>query len=374
MAEFYRFPQWILTALVMIVALCIVLQTLTVSYSFRRLPAGWAYRAENGMECAVLAVLFLFAALLAQVQYGLYGDFLIPSAYCLARQAAFLLCAVLSAAAAAGTELIWPFFVIGGAAVLLPLTEAITGAAYPFFFLVALLYFLLRSIHICLIRRRELYTCISSISVKEAIDTLHTGLLFFRRSGDILLCNRRMDALARQLTGQPLRSGLEFQRYLENGELQDGCIREALGDQQVFRLPDASVWSIAAHAIPMGRRTCVLLTADDVTERWDAVTLLARQNEALEQRGRELAGRGTADGFCPQSSLSLAEGRYALSRPPPGAAAGDLSGLGCVGGGPGSAAGGRGSGRCLRGNRRGVRHQCRAPRLCHPRPVPPVPQ
>ena len=150
------------------------------------------------------------------------------------------------------------------------------------------MYFLLRSIHICLIRRRELYTCISSISVKEAIDTLHTGLLFFRRSGDILLCNRRMDTLARQLTGQPLRSGLEFQRHLENGELQGGCIRETLGDQQVFRLPDASVWSIAAHAIPMGRRTCVLLTADDVTERWDAVTLLARQNEALEQRGREL--------------------------------------------------------------------------------------
>ena len=55
-AEFYRFPQWILTALVMIVALCIVLQTLTVSYSFRRLPADWAYGAENGMECAVLAV------------------------------------------------------------------------------------------------------------------------------------------------------------------------------------------------------------------------------------------------------------------------------------------------------------------------------
>lgn len=310
MAEFYRFPQWILTALVMIVALCIVLQTLTVSYSFRRLPAGWAYRAENGMECAVLAVLFLFAALLAQVQYGLYGDFLIPSAYCLARQAAFLLCAVLSAAAAAGTELIWPFFVIGGAAVLLPLTEAITGAAYPFFFLAALLYFLLRSIHICLIRRRELYTCISSISVKEAIDTLHTGLLFFRRSGDILLCNRRMDALARQLTGQPLRSGLEFQRYLENGELQDGCIREALGDQQVFRLPDASVWSIAAHAIPMGRRTCVLLTADDVTERWDAVTLLARQNEALEQRGREL--RHTIEhlqAICEAEEIARSKGR-----------------------------------------------------------------
>lgn len=310
MAEFYRFPQWVLTALVMVTAVCIVLQTLTLSFSFRRLPAGWGRRAENGMECAVLAALFLFAALLGQVQYGLYGGFLLPSAYGNTRQVVFLLCAVLGAAAAVGTELIGPFFVIGGAAVLLPLTEAITGAAYPFFFLAALLYFLIRSAHVCLIRRRELYTQLSSVSVKEAIDTLHTGLLFFRQSGEPLLCNRRMDALARQLTGQSLRSGLEFRRHLEGGELRGGCVREVLGDQQVFRLPDASVWSITAYTISMGRRACVLLTADDVTARWDAVKHLARQNEALEQRGREL--RHTIEhlqAICEAEEIARSKGR-----------------------------------------------------------------
>ena len=235
MAEFYRFPQWVVTALVMVTAVCIALQTLIVSFSFRRLPAGWGRRAENGMECAVLAALFLFAALLGQVQYGLYGGFLLPSAYGNTRQVVFLLCAVLATAAAVGTELIWPFFVIGGAAVLLPLTEVVTGTAYPFFFLAGILFFLLRSAHVCLIRRRELNTRLSSVSVKEAIDTLHTGLLFFRQSGEPLLCNRRMDTLARQLTGQPLRSGLEFRRHLESGQLQDGCVREVLGDQHCLQ-------------------------------------------------------------------------------------------------------------------------------------------
>lgn len=288
MAEFYGFPHGMLIALVMMAALCILLQTLAVSYSIRRLRTGWARRAENGMECAILAALFLFTALLGQVQYGLYGGFLMPSAYSLARQGAFLLISVLGVAAAVGTELIWPFFVLGGVAVLLPATEKVTGAAYPFFFLAALLYFLLRSIHICRMRRRELDTQISSISVKEAIDTLHTGLLFFRPEGEILLCNLRMDILARQLTGRSLQNGREFQRLLERGELHVGCAREALGGQQVFRLPDASVWSMSAHDIPMGRRSFVLVTADDVTAQWDAVTLLARQNEALEKRGQEL--------------------------------------------------------------------------------------
>ena len=424
MAEFYRFPQWVLTALVMVTAVCIALQTLIVSFSFRRLPAGWGRRVENGMECAVLAALFLFAALLGQVQYGLYGDFLLPSAYGNIRQMVFLLCAVLGTAAAVGTELIWPFFVIGGAAVLLPLTEVVTGTAYPFFFLAALLYFLIRSAHVCLIRRRELNTRLSSVSVKEAIDTLHTGLLFFRQSGEPLLCNRRMDTLARQLTGQPLRSGLEFRRHLESGQLQDGCVREVLGDQQVFRLPDASVWSVTAYNIPVNHRACVLLTADDVTAQWDAVKHLARQNEALEQRGRELRHtiehlqaiceaeeiarskgrvhdllgqrislllRALRDGQQPDESLLMDFARSlptALREDDTPSPARRLALLretfqgmdvsvdvhGCVGGGPGGAARGPGGGRCLCRDRRGVRHQRGAPRLRHSHPVPPVPQ
>lgn len=133
MAEFYRFPHGILTMLVMAVALCIVLQALNISYSIRRLRAGWARIAENGMECAVLAVLFLFAALLGQVQYGLYGNFMAANSYAFARQVVFLLAAVLGTSAAVGTELIWPFFAVGGAAVLLPITERIAGPAYPLF-------------------------------------------------------------------------------------------------------------------------------------------------------------------------------------------------------------------------------------------------
>ena len=310
MAEFYCFPQWMLTAWVMVAAVCIMLQTLAISYSFRRLPGGWARRVENGMECAVLATLFLFAALLGQVQYGLYGGFLMPSDYEFARQVVFLLAAVLGTAAAVGTELIWPFFVASGAAILLPLTEEITGAAYPCFFLAALLYFLLRSIHICLLRRRELYTQISSISVKEAVDALHTGLLFFRPKGDILLCNRRMDGLARQMADRPLYSGREFQRLLEEGAICGGCVREVLGGQQVFRFPDASVWSFSSYELSAGRRTFVLITADDVTAQWDAVTLLARQNETLEKRGQEL--RHTIEhlqAICEAEEIARSKGR-----------------------------------------------------------------
>lgn len=310
MAEFYRWPHWMRTALVMALALCIVLQTQTISYSVRRLRTGWARRLETGMECVILAVLFLLAALLAQVQYALYCGFLAPGAYGPARQAVFMLTAVLGVTAAVSAELIWPFFAVGGAVVLLPLTENIMGPAYPLLFLASILFFLLRSAHICLMRRQELNTQISYISVKEAIDTLHTGLLFYRPEGDILLCNRQMDELAKQITGHSLQSGREFQRFLESGPLHRGCVREVLGAQQVFRLPDASVWSISVHDIPMGHRTLLLMTADDITERWDAVTLLNNQNQALEKRGQEL--RHTIEhlqAICEAEEIARSKGR-----------------------------------------------------------------
>ena len=310
MAEFYCWPHWMLTALVMVLALGILLQTLVVSYSFRRLRTGWVRGVENGMECAVLAALLCYAARLAQVQYGLYCGFLSPGDYGAARQVVFLMTAVLGTAAAVGAENMQPFFAVGGAVVLLPMTEAIAGAAYPFFFLGSTLLFLLRGGHLFVTRRRELGSKISAVSVKEAIDTMHTGLLCFRQAGEILLCNRRMDALAQQLTGKPLQNGREFQKTLQCGDLGGGCAREVLGGQQVFRLPDSSVWRISAHAISMGSRAVTLLTADDVTEQWDAVTILARQNQALQKRGQEL--RHTIEhlqSICEAEEIARSKGR-----------------------------------------------------------------
>ncbi len=310
MAEFYRFPSWLLTALVMLVSVCIILQTLAGMYSIRRLHTGWVRRAENQMEFAILLVLFFFAAMLAQVQYALFCGFLAPSAYGLQRQLVFLLAAVLSTIASVGTELIWPFFAVGASAVLLPIVENIMGPAYPVVFIASILFFLMRSIHICLLRRKELDTQISSMSVKEAIDKLNTGLLFFKPDGDILLCNSRMETLAPQLTGCPLQNGREFQQSLEDGLLPVGCVREVLGGQQVFRLNDTSVWSLSPHNIRLGRRSYVLLTADDVTERWDAVALLSRQNEALEKRGQELRHTiQNLQAICEAEEIARSKGR-----------------------------------------------------------------
>ena len=288
MAEFYRLPHWILTTLVMMISVCIIMQTQTIAYSIRRLCVSWVRRLENMLECSILIILFLFVALLAQVQYALDCQYLAYSDYVVARQVGFLLISIVGTITAVGTELIWPLLIVAAATVLLPVTEDITGQFYPLLFFISLMFYLIRSIHICLIRQRDIHTNISSDSIKEAIDKLRTGLLLYNVDGDILLSNRQMDIIAKQMTGNPLQNAKRFQQIIEDDILLNGCTREYLGGQQVFRLSNSTVWNISFYDIPMVRGKMMLLCADDVTQRWDAMKHLDAQNQLLQKRGEEL--------------------------------------------------------------------------------------
>ena len=288
MAECYRFSGWLLLWVSMLTAFCIVFQALAVTFSFRRLPRGWVRWSENLLESGVLLHLFLCAALIAQVQYNARHGFLLSSSYGTARQAVFFFVAVLSVCAAVGLEVMWPFGAAAAAAIPLPIVERMAGPAYPFLFVAGILFCLLRSVHICLLRRRELHTQISAGSVKEAIDGLNTGLVFYYPNGESLLSNRRMEHLIQCCTGDYSRNGEDFFRILQGGSLAGGCERETLGGQTAIRLPDGTAWLFRRHELLVGRRRCFLLSATDMTEQWAADQALYRQNRELAQRGEDL--------------------------------------------------------------------------------------
>lgn len=288
MAECYRFSGWLLILVSMLTAFCIVFQALAVTFSFRRLPGSWVRWSENLLESGVLLHLFLCAALTAQVQYNAQHGFLLPSSYETARQAVFFLVAVLSVCAAVGLDVMWPFSAAAAAAIPLPVVERLAGSAYPVLFVAGILFCLLRSVHIFLLRRRELHTQISTGSVKEAIDELHTGLLFCNPGGEPLLCNRQMEKLLRCCTGAYTRNGEEFFHLLQDGVLEPGCERAEMGGQTAIRLPDDTIWIFHRHELLVDRRCCTLLSATDMTDQWNADQALYEQNQELEQRGEYL--------------------------------------------------------------------------------------
>ena len=135
MAEFYRFPHGILTMLVMAVALCIVLQAQNISYSIRRLRAGWA-RHSGKREWNAPSWRCCFSLQLSWARYstGCTGNFMAANSYAFARQVVFLLAAVLGDFRRCGNRVDLAIFRSGRGCCVTSHNREIAGPAYPSLF------------------------------------------------------------------------------------------------------------------------------------------------------------------------------------------------------------------------------------------------
>ena len=141
-------------------------------------------------------------------------------------------------------------------------------------FLAVLAILLARGIVISLRRYREIKTSISALSIKNAIDSLRTGVLFCEPDGHILLANAQMQRLMMTITSKVYRNGSAFWALLEAEPLRI--------------LPDGAAWKFTRTELHIKRKKYIQLTAADITERWELTAQLQQQNEQLQQRGEEL--------------------------------------------------------------------------------------
>jgi len=165
---------------------------------------------------------------------------------------------------------------------------ALKGRIFIWICLIVILILLARSICISLLRYKEINTGISALSVKNAIDSLHTGILFSDPDGFILLSNAKMQRLMTEITGKIQRNGWHFYCTLTSGVLRPGCQKTEFEGQIVCLLPDGSAWMFTRTELPIGKKIYIQLTAADITERWELTAQLQRQGIQLEQSGEEL--------------------------------------------------------------------------------------
>lgn len=103
---------------------------------------------------------------------------------------------------------------------------------------------------------------ITGMSVKEATDSLPSGLCFYLPGGRIVLVNRSMEALCRELTGGALVNGERFRETLFSGGTP-------------LLLSDGSAWAVSERTTDYEGETLHMLMATDVTE-------LHRKNQSLQ--------------------------------------------------------------------------------------------
>lgn len=295
MPEAFLLPEWFRITASMLAALLVVAQAVAFIYSFYRSYAGYSQKLDNVVEAMVLVYSFLLVLLAGNMQTDAHSA---PVFFAVVRLLQYVLFGATILAVAVNLlhfRRICALLIVPLEAMPLPLTEQYFPFAFSSLCLLATALLFIRAVVQIVCYHRDTRKKLSYISIKFAIDALHTGILFCRPNGQILLSNTKMQRLMVTLTGSLLRNGREFfDDYLSLGKCLDGCERLPIGNQIAYRLPDESVWLFTKSDISSGRRIFVQLSATDITDQWKMTAELRKQHTMLQSRQNEL-NRAIAD-------------------------------------------------------------------------------
>ena len=142
---------------------------------------------------------------------------------------------------------------------------------------------LLNNIH------RHKYERITGMSIKEAMDGFPDGVLCYAPKGRVMLVNQAMKEFCRQMTGGELVNGDLFTQQMMSGQIRPGCRIVTVGDENVFVLPDETVWKINLQDIPFEDSEVRMLTASEITEEYRKTEELRAMQKGLAALGERLA-------------------------------------------------------------------------------------
>jgi signal transduction histidine kinase len=288
MAEFYLLPRAVSYLITAAFALCVLSQTLTVILCYYRYPRSSARITETLLESFVLGHVLVCSLLHGQTMQSYGLGIYVSGGYAGLRILFFILIAASAALTAAFSRKPQSLFAVLAASLTLPLTEELLGNAYAYLYISALAFWLIRSICANVIIYNESKSKLSALSVKNAVDSIHTGVMFCERDGFILLTNKKMQWLMTAITGGPQRNGRYFLGLLSLNEVEPGCEVTWFEEKNVCLLTDGSVWLFDISELSIHKKTYIQLTAADITERWKLTAELRPHNEELERRRKEL--------------------------------------------------------------------------------------
>ncbi|NLC03639.1 MAG: hypothetical protein GX787_05080 [Tissierellia bacterium] len=288
MIEFFSLSWGIHIFVVFILGICVLSQTLVLVFSFFRHGLTTTKVFENLLELSILFQIILFAILFGEMGNGYKNGLVLSSGYENLRISIFLVVLILVIIVSILTK-DWLFFTIIPATLIsLPLIENVLGSAFPWFFIFALIFLLLRSIKICISSIIAIRTDISALSVVHAVDTLHTGVLFSENDGYTLLSNHQMQNFMIATTGKIFRNPIEFYDLLLSDQYERNYKKAELEGQIVYILPDGSAWMLTKTDISFLMKNYIHISVADVSQLWELTAKLQQQEEELRYKSEEL--------------------------------------------------------------------------------------
>ena len=286
--EFFVFLRIITFLVTVTLTLCVLAQTIATVTSFSRYPRNSARVYETFLEVLVLGHIMLCTLLHLQAEEEFAADALVPPELVVIRYILFaaVIAAVILVTMYTKKPKALPILLASG--LTLPFVEQMAGYAFFYINLAVIVFWFKRSIICGLSYRRENKSGLSVLSVKIAIDSMVTGVMFCRQDGFILLANERMQRLMTAITGKAQRNGRHFFSLLTLGEVKPDCNAGWFEEQNVIILPDGTAWQFEVNELPMGGKKYFQLSAIEISELWNVTLNLRPQNDILLKRQNEL--------------------------------------------------------------------------------------
>lgn len=288
MNEFYAISWKVHILIIVILGLCVLMQTLALILNFYRNNFNKTLAFQCILEFFILCEILVFSLLHGQMLSSYRNGFLVPSGYEQVRVFVFLVIFILVIIVCILSGQWLPLSVIPAAAISLPMMENILDHLFPWFFTGALMFFLIRSIRKSSFSIIGIQTNISALSVTHAIDILNTGILFSENDGYILLSNEQMRKMMIAITGRLFRNAIQFYDAVLSDKYQSRYQKIQLDGQMVCLLPDGTAWMFAKADIVIGLKNYIHISVADVTELWILTTKLQLQDQALRNKSNQL--------------------------------------------------------------------------------------
>jgi len=280
--NFYLLPGSIRIAFSVCALLCSAAAALVLVLLRYRRSRGLIYILESAFFILTLFQAFINTTLIAQTQHNLADGFILTSGYIISRYVIFIAAAAVFICLCIKKKPLLPGVIIISCFLTLPFTEKITGRAFPFLFAVALMILLASEIFCAVLLVKELKTSISGLSIKQAMDSLNTGILFYKKNGYILMQNNKMREIMIKISGRVLFNGKIFfeKIIIPNSENYDGGT--------YFYTSDDTAWLFATEEIKINKKDVIRLTAADMSEQHRANILSREKQVVLKTRQEQL--------------------------------------------------------------------------------------
>ena len=115
-------------------------------------------------------------------------------------------------------------------------------------------------------------THVTPFSIQEGFERLTEGLCYYRKGGQCVLVNSRMNALCMEISGHPLMNGEEFARELP----------------PVLTTPRGETFLITQKDVLFGKEMIKEIVASNVTEYYQKTQLLEEETKRLQSFQEEL--------------------------------------------------------------------------------------